>query len=96
MTKKNNSELPTRLTVLHDGLIVGKDLGGIFKEGEVYDVRVILDTYIIRPLGKSSLPDDGRDNIVPNKNSTVSSIICGSNHLITEKEYENIFGSLNK
>lgn len=81
----------TRLAKLRqrDGLFIGMDFQDLFKEGIVYNVTEIMGVIMITPLGKMALPKDGRDNIVPNDHSTLSTILCGSAHLMTKEEYNN-------
>lgn len=54
MTKKNVSI--TRIVKLHGhhDVLVGRDLGKIFEDGMVYDVREVLGEYILTPIGKSA------------------------------------------
>lgn len=73
-----------RLAKLPDerGLILGIDKSNIFKPGIVYEVTEILDTIMIRPMGKYSLPENGS----PSENSVTDDIVYSGRHLITESE----------
>lgn len=74
----------TRLSVLPDErrLLLGVDKAEIFTPRIVYDVKNILDTIVITPIGKYSLPQYG----FPSEMSGNGDIILFGEHLITEEE----------
>ncbi len=78
----------TRFSVMPDtrGLILGVDKQDLFEPGYVYSAEEILDTIIIKKLGKWALPDNG----YPSKNSEASAVIYSGLHLLTQEELNKI------
>ena len=76
----------TRITKLpeHDNVLVGRDLGGVFEAGYVYDFREILGEIIIKKLGKSSIVE------TPVSYGTIEVIMTSSYYLLTKEEEEEI------
>lgn len=76
----------TRFVVMPDcrGLILGVDKQDLFEPGYVYAAEEILDTIVIKKLGKFALPDGGPE--YPNKYSEANAIIHSGRHLITQEE----------
>lgn len=74
-----------RFAVLPDerGLLLGKDLGGMFEPGYVYQVEVWVDSYVIRKVGKYYLAPKGAQ---VSELSDANSIIRSGLHLITMEE----------
>lgn len=74
----------TRFAVLKgfNGVIMGRDLAGIFKNGHVYDVQEICGVFIINDLGEHALvqPDGAH----------ISQIALSGNHCYSKEEHEKI------
>ena len=71
----------TRFAVLNGfkGVILGRDLGGIFKEGHVYSVVEIMGTYMIEDLGEHATGDL----------HSIGEYATRALHCLTKEEYEN-------
>ena len=85
MTKVKKEKNPRicRLASLKgfDGVILGRDIGGILKAGHVYSLEEILDVIIIRDLGKHAVCkwlEKGK----------ISQYATSGVHLLTEEEYD--------
>lgn len=72
----------TRITKLpeHNNVLVGRDLGGVFEAGYVYDFREIQGEIIIKKLGKSSIVE------TPVSYGTIERIMTASTYLLTKEE----------
>lgn len=84
--------LPTRIVKLyeHHNVIVGQDLSKIFEDGMVYDVKKVLNEFIITPIGKSAHMLVARERF-PNWKSDPrkkSQILMDGTTYITEEEYK--------
>lgn len=75
----------TRFAVIPDErrLLLGLDKANLFEAGYVYEAVEILDTIVIRKLGKYSLPKEGS---WPNELSEANDQVYAGLHLITQKE----------
>lgn len=80
----------TRFAVLPDSrrLLLGIDKANLFEAGYVYEATEILDTIVIRKVGKYALPKLGN---CPSEVSDVNSQVQNGLHLLTEEEHENAF-----
>ena len=78
----------TRFIVLPDErcLLLGVDKNNIFEKGVVYEVVKILDEIVLKPIGKSALPNEGYGG----KFSTANEIVTAGMHLFTLEEKENL------
>lgn len=76
----------TRFSVLPDErrLLLGIDKANLFEAGYVYEATDVLDTIVIRKVGKYALPPKGPS---PSENSDNNDIIYYGYHLLTEKEF---------
>ena len=81
----------TRIVKLdrHHDVIVGRDLSKIFEDEMVYDVRKVMDEYIITPIGKSAhtLVGTKRNSIFKTDPRKKSQILMDATTYITEEEY---------
>lgn len=76
----------SRLTLVHDKLILGVDLSKQLVNGRVYVVSNIMDTIILTDIGESALrkyaeEHEGREN------RTFSQIMHDGNYLLTIDEW---------
>lgn len=74
----------TRFAVLPDErrVLLGIDKAKIFEAGYVYEATNILDSIVIRKVGKYALGKDGH----PSENSDINSQVYYGLHLITSEE----------
>jgi hypothetical protein len=74
----------TRFSVLPDSrrLLLGIDKANLFEAGYIYEATNVLDTIVIKKIGKYSLPEKG----YPSENSEATAIIWDGRHLLTESE----------
>lgn len=74
-------EVGTRFAKLKgfDNLLVGRDLGNIFKEGHIYSVTETLGTIIIKDLGEHSFMKDYAGKTYPD-------IIADGSYYVTKDE----------
>lgn len=79
----------TRFAILPDErrVLLGIDKANVFEAGMVYEAFEMLDTIIIKKIGKYALPKNSSEGGYPNENSTNDEIIYYGRHLITEEEY---------
>lgn len=70
-----------RLASLKDfnGVLLGRDMGELFKDGHVYEAREILGTIVFTDLGEHALYYAG---------STISQYATSGLHCLTKEEYE--------
>ena len=79
----------TRLCKLKgfNGFVGGKDNDGIFEEGVIYNVKVILGQIMLTPIGKQPEYDRHGEKI---SMLTLSEIITQGDYLCTEEEIKTI------
>ena len=71
----------------HKNILLGIDVGNIFKYGHVYEIREIMGEHLIIDLGKTALAEKG----CPSSYSTLDEIIeYKSPFLLTVEEYQKI------
>lgn len=77
----------TRIVKLpnHDNVLIGRDLGELFKNGHVYQVNQYFDTYLIVDMGETALSDHRED--FPNINSQISDIMLDGIYCLTKEEF---------
>jgi len=77
----------TRIVKLpnHDNVLIGRDLGELFKNGHVYQVNQYFDTYLIVDMGETALSEHRED--FPNINSQISDIILDGIYCLTKEEF---------
>lgn len=75
----------TRFSVLPDErrLMLGIDKSNLFEAGYVYEAIDILDTIVIRKVGKYALQPTGQ----PSENSDNNEVIYYGYHLLTQPEF---------
>jgi hypothetical protein len=83
-----NSGMVTRIVKLpnHDNVLIGRDLGELFKNGHVYQVNQYFDTYLIVDMGETALSGHREDS--PNVNSQISDIILDGTYCLTKEEFD--------
>lgn len=74
----------TRFAVIPDErrLLLGIDKANVFEAGFVYEAQNVLDTIVIRKVGKYALKETGH----PSELSDTNSIVYYGNHLLTQEE----------
>lgn len=87
MPNKENPKI-CRITSLRgfNGIIVGRDLGNVLKEGHVYSVREVMDEIIIKDLGEHAYAEWMEKDGVPV--ATVSDCLMSGVTKMTKVEYE--------
>jgi hypothetical protein len=81
---RNQGKIPvTRLASLKDfgGLLLGRDIAEIFKEGHVYEVREIMGEILVRDLGEHAICEYYEGN-------KVNFYVTHAAHCLTKQEYE--------
>ena len=72
----------------HNAVLLGRDLGNLFKPGFVYEITQVLEgSMVVKCLGASALAMDATEGDYPNANSTIGAIIQSSPYLVTDDEY---------
>jgi hypothetical protein len=64
------------------GVIIGRDMGEIFKEGHVYSVSEIMGEFLIKDLGEHAVP-----NCLGSR-GTISQYLHSGVTMLTKQEYE--------
>jgi hypothetical protein len=77
----------TRFSVINDErkLILGLDKGGVFEPGVVYEAAEILDTIVLRKIGKARI--DGLKG-AGGMYADVNNMVYYGNAFLTEEEYQ--------
>lgn len=87
MKESDNKNQICRIASLKgfDGVLLGRDFDGLFKNGHVYAVREIMGEIILTDLGEHAIKD-GHDIIYTDING------CAQNgaHCVTKEEYKQI------
>ena len=87
MEKTNNKNQICRISSLKgfNGVLLGRDFDGLFKNGHVYSVREVMGEIILTDLGEHAIKDE-HDFICTDING------CAKNgvHCITKEEYKQI------
>lgn len=68
------------------GVLYGRDLAGIFKNGHVYDVMEVMGEIIIRDLGEHAIPEYLENNGLIT--GTISQLAVSGVPMLTKQEYK--------
>lgn len=86
MNSRNKDKLPiTRIASIDGfgGMLLGRDIAEIFKEGHVYGVQEIMGEIILTDLGKHAKSHSFKDN-------RIGFYAVDGTHCFTKEEYENV------
>ena len=68
----------SRISKLFSGIIAGKDIADLFKDGHVYSLKDVMGVIMIEDLGECEIPDGWQ----------FSQIMMDGRHLLTKEEYK--------
>jgi hypothetical protein len=95
MSNRNEGKPPIcRITSLRgfQGVMIGRDLGGIFKEGHVYKAVKIMDEIIITDLGPHAV-ENWLENESGVLTGTVNQYVTSGVCFLTKEEYNRLLKS---
>lgn len=70
-----------------DGVLIGRDLGGILKNGHVYDVREVMGVIMLTDLGLHAIPDWSKVGSYE-MSGRISQYVMDGKIYLTEEELE--------